>query len=180
LFLFKNKKTASFNRCGLGEGRNSAKLGRVHFFDTLIIMDIHLNNLWHEYQTTQFLLTQQLAADSPFAIITAHNPRGRLLSPCQNRLLDRQLQREIEMLRCPYRALVGAAKDLSHMEKSWALLTDKETAVALGRRFEQYGIYYVAHGELTLVPCLAEAPEITLGAFNHRMTLVNELPELNA
>ncbi len=71
--------------------------------------------VWHSYQQTQFLLTQPFSLTLSFAIVTAYNPRGKTLSAPQNRLLDRQLLRQIEKLYSPYRALVGSSIDLSHI-----------------------------------------------------------------
>ncbi|MCL1113440.1 MULTISPECIES: DUF3293 domain-containing protein [Shewanella] len=144
-------------------------------------MENVIDTLWHEYQSTQFLFTQRLSCDFPFAIITAHNPSGLLLSPSQNRLLDRQLQSKIQQYNSPYRALVGAAPDLSHMEKSWAVFIDKEQALELGREFNQHAIYYVKQGMLSLVACNdAIMPEVDMGVFNHRLHLVNELPDISS
>ena len=137
-----------------------------------------IDSLWDDYQKTHFLFTQRLSDDFPFAIVTAHNPLGTRLSPSQNRLLDRQLQSKIQQYNRPYRALVGAAPDLSHMEKSWAIFIDKEQAVELGREFNQYAIYYVNRGLISLIACLDTIkPEVAMGAFNHRLRLVYELPE---
>ncbi|GGQ24586.1 DUF3293 domain-containing protein [Shewanella litoralis] len=144
-------------------------------------MENVIDKLWHEYQRTHFLFTQRLSHDFPFAIITAHNPSGLLLSPSQNRLLDRQLQFKIQQYNSPYRALVGAAPDLSHMEKSWAVFIDKEQALELGREFNQHAIYYVSQGILSLVACVDSLmPDVDMGAFNQRLRLVSELPDIGA
>ncbi|GIU13350.1 DUF3293 domain-containing protein [Shewanella morhuae] len=135
--------------------------------------------LWQCYQTPLFLLTQALSCNFSFAIITAHNPAAMLLSPSQNRLLDRQLLREIELLGSPYRALVGAAPDLSHMEKSWAVFIDRTMALQLGKKFNQYAIYVVEQGDVSLVPCLLNGhDEVCLGKFSERVRLVSELPDM--
>lgn len=138
-------------------------------------------HLWQCYQNPLFLLTQSLSCDVPFAIITAHNPAATRLTPSQNRLLDRQLLREIEQLMCPYRALIGAAPDLSHMEKSWAILIDKNTAVTLGFKFNQLAIYFVDNGELSLVPCClaGDVEAVSLGRFTGFVRRVHELPDLD-
>ncbi|WP_394201194.1 DUF3293 domain-containing protein [Shewanella waksmanii] len=133
--------------------------------------------LWQCYQQTQFLFTQPLSAQLSFAIITAHNPQGKILSSCQNRLLDRKLQREIEKLDYPYRATVGTSVDRSHMEKSWAIAIDKPAAVALGLAFKQNAIYFVENDTLQLVPCLLTHTETNIGRFSSRVNLVSELPD---
>ncbi|ABK46889.1 conserved hypothetical protein [Shewanella sp. ANA-3] len=142
-------------------------------------MDNMTQDLWQHYQKPLFLLTQALSCDFSFAVITAHNPASTLLSPSQNRLLDRQLLRDIELLGSPYRAMVGASPDLSHMEKSWAVFVDRSMALQLGKKFNQYAIYMVEKGEVSLVPCtLTGHDEVCLGLFNDHVRLVYELPDL--
>ncbi|MFV7768971.1 DUF3293 domain-containing protein [Shewanella marisflavi] len=136
-------------------------------------------HFWQCYQQTQFLLTQPFSSSLSFAIITAYNPKGKNLSPSQNRLLDKQLQRHILRLQYPYRALIGASTDRGHMEKSWAVSLDKTDAVELGKVFNQNAIYFVDNDELYLVPCLVDYEELGLGKFSSRVCLVNELPDIS-
>ncbi|MEL4439818.1 DUF3293 domain-containing protein [Shewanella algae] len=142
-------------------------------------MDAAFEGLWQYYQSACFLLTQSFSSAVPFAIVTAHNPLGQKLTSCQNRLLDRQLQHDIDKLGIPYRAIIGAADDLSHMEKSWALFLDKAAAIELASKYRQNALYYVDSGLLTLVPCLKGEREVALGQFAARARLVSELPELS-
>ncbi|QYJ85532.1 DUF3293 domain-containing protein [Shewanella mesophila] len=141
-------------------------------------MSTEIEHFWHCYQQTQFLLTQTFSPLLSFAIITAHNPRGEILTPSQNRLLDRQLQRHIVKLQYPYRSVVGCSLDKQHMEKSWAIPMDKLDAVALARVFNQNAIYYVEEDLLQLVPCLINYSELSLGSFSARVSLVSELPDI--
>ncbi|WP_144214523.1 DUF3293 domain-containing protein [Shewanella donghaensis] len=143
-------------------------------------MDNLIDSLWCKYQGTHFLLTQRISDGFSFAIITAHNPFGSILAPCQNRLLDGKLQRKIQQYNSPYRSLIGAAPDLSHMEKSWAVFIEKEQALDLGREFKQHAIYYVDNGVLSLLAC-GDAPdkEVLIGEFGKRSKVVNELPDLH-
>ncbi|MCL1077375.1 DUF3293 domain-containing protein [Parashewanella spongiae] len=141
-------------------------------------MTHEFDDLWRSYQTTQFLLTQPFANHLSFAIITACNPQGQQLNQSQNRLKDKQLLKEIEQLRCPYRAVLGADKDLSYFEKSWAIFIDKGQAIKLGEQFVQNAIYYVNQGKLTLIPVLLSANEIDLGAFHLRSNLVSDFPDV--
>ncbi|MGE6649529.1 DUF3293 domain-containing protein [Shewanella colwelliana] len=135
-------------------------------------------DLWYCYQQTQFLLTQAFSPTLSFAIITAHNPMGQILTSCQNRLLDKQLQLEIDKLHQPYRAVVGTSVAGDHMEKSWAVPIDKVAAIELGKLFNQNAIYFVEAGHLQLVPCLLDYPEQALGVFEARVCLVSELPDI--
>ncbi|MCL2917934.1 DUF3293 domain-containing protein [Shewanella litorisediminis] len=141
-------------------------------------MENHSHTLWNIYQSASFLLTQHLSPHAHFAIITAYNPLGELLDACQNRLLDRQLLRDIEALGVPYRALIGTNDQLSHMEKSWAVFLEQEDSIRLAHKYRQNALYYVMQDELMLLPCrMGSAPQ-TLGSFRSRVRLVHELPEL--
>jgi len=144
------------------------------------IMECQVNHLWSLYQQTEFLLMQNISPAASFAIITAHNPRGKLLSRCQNRLRDRQLLADIEALGVPYRALVGASPDLSHKEKSWAVFMDASTIMTLAEKYQQNAIYYVEQDKLTLLPCLMPGPELLLGSFRSRAHLVSSLVDLDS
>ncbi|GIU21595.1 DUF3293 domain-containing protein [Shewanella schlegeliana] len=141
-------------------------------------MNDSVETLWRYYKETEFLLTQSLSSQLSFAIITAHNPRGEVLTPCQNGLLDRQLQHEIYRLGLPYRAMIGSSQDRKHMEKSWVVATDKASAIELGRLFNQNAIYYVEADKLQLVPCLLAKEEAFLGAFSLRVNRVQEFPDI--
>lgn len=141
-------------------------------------MENVIDSLWQHYQNTHFLLTQPLSNDFSFAIVTAHNPFGSMLTPSQNRLLDRELQSKILQYQRPYRSVIGAAPDLSHMEKSWAVFIDKEQALELGRAFRQHAIYYVSDGLLSLVACFDSAKaEVCIGSFDQRLRLVSDFPD---
>ncbi|MCL1126970.1 DUF3293 domain-containing protein [Shewanella surugensis] len=136
-----------------------------------------VNNFWQCYQETEFFSTQALSCQLSFAIITAYNPQGVLLSSMQNRLLDRKLQNEIEALGLPYRAIMGASADKRHMEKSWAITVDRNVAIQMGVKFDQNAIYYVEADHLRLIPCLIQEKEICLGLFSEKVKLVSELPK---
>ena len=139
--------------------------------------------LWQYYQETEFLFTQTLSSQLSFAIITAHNPKGQILTSCQNRLLDRQLLLAIEKFNRPYRAGVGASRDRTHMEKSWAVAIDKLSAAHLGLKFKQNAIYFVDNNQLALVPCLFSQAEyqeeLIIGDFSKRVNLVSDLPDFD-
>ncbi|GGI92146.1 DUF3293 domain-containing protein [Shewanella gelidii] len=142
-------------------------------------MDLAHEELWKQYQHTHFLMTQKLARESEFAIITAHNPLGEVLSSSQNRLLDRKLQICIESLSVPYRIVLGCSTDRSHIEKSWVVMVDQRTAITLGKQFNQNAIFYVKRDLLWLIPCWYQADAVSLGSFAARCEQVNELPDFD-
>jgi hypothetical protein len=141
-----------------------------------------MDDLWCQYQASQFLITQPLSPRLSLSIISAHNPMGNLLSPSQNRLRDRQLQSRIQQFNRPYRSMIGASSDMTHMEKSWAIFfLEQELGLALGREFNQLAIYYVDEGQLSLLSCFeTPALSVELGPLHKRLKLVNELPDLSS
>ncbi|QSX42520.1 DUF3293 domain-containing protein [Shewanella cyperi] len=142
-------------------------------------MECQINHLWSLYQQTEFLLMQNISPAASFAIITAHNPRGELLSECQNRLRDRQLLADIEALGVPYRAMVGTSPDLQHKEKSWAVFMEAGDVLALAEKYQQNAIYYVEQDRLKLLPCLMPGPELQLGSFRSRARLIGSMTDFN-
>ncbi|ABZ75362.1 conserved hypothetical protein [Shewanella halifaxensis HAW-EB4] len=141
-------------------------------------MNDSIETLWRFYKETEFLFTQILSSQLSFAIITAYNPCGEVLTACQNGLLDRKLQHEIHRLGLPYRAMIGTSHDRKHMEKSWAVVIDKAQAVKLGCQFNQNAIYYVEADCLHLIPCLVAKFDAHLGAFSPRVKLLLEFPDI--
>ncbi|KFZ39018.1 hypothetical protein HR45_01055 [Shewanella mangrovi] len=142
-------------------------------------MDVGFNQLWQHYQNSCFLLTQCLNPPCSFAIITASNPLGTILSTSQNRLRDKQLQRDIHQSGCAYRALVGASLDLQHMEKSWAIYMDQQTAYQLAHKYQQNAFYFVEEGNIQLLPCHCDAQPVQMGPFEQFVRIVEELPEIH-
>ncbi|WP_299009314.1 DUF3293 domain-containing protein [uncultured Shewanella sp.] len=136
-----------------------------------------VDDLWQCYQETEFLLTQALSSQLSFAIITAHNPKGMILSPSQNRLLDKKLQNELVHLGALHQEMIGTSVDMSHREKSWAVAVERKVGIAIGLKFKQNAIYYVETDKLRLIPCLFQKQEICLGSFSKKMKLVSELPQ---
>ncbi|MBV7314151.1 DUF3293 domain-containing protein [Shewanella sp. NIFS-20-20] len=132
--------------------------------------------LWHAYQNSIFLLTQALSANTNFAIVTAANPLGVSHNVGQNRLFDRQMQHDIQQLQVPYRRIIGASPDGKHREPGWAVMQPLAEAIALAARWRQLAIYYVQSDRLGLVSCDARRPQVDLGLFSARATVVSELP----
>lgn len=127
--------------------------------------------LWQLYAATCFVVNQGSGWGGAFAIITACNPRGQLLSAGANRIRDRQLQQRLQQSRSAHRRLVGAAPDLSHQECSWAVWVDEAQALALAAELGQNAIYYVSHDQLWLLPCLMAGERRALGRFRDRLRL---------
>ncbi|WP_440905837.1 DUF3293 domain-containing protein [Catenovulum sp. SX2] len=126
--------------------------------------------IWQIYKNVVFEFGQLLSPNLDFAIITAHNPLGQVCSAGQNALLDRVLQQDIAELGVPYRSLFGCDAAKSHMEKSWAIATDKNMAIRLAKHHKQNALYWVADDKLYLVPALmVGVQEEFIGRFSDKV-----------
>ncbi len=128
-----------------------------------------MKTLWDLYQQTIFLLEQPLSRQINFAVITAYNPLGQILTLGTNHIRDKALQSDIMSLRHPYRKVWGCSSELDYSEKSWAVSMPKADAVKLASKYQQNALYWVEQDRLYLLPCLLErASAVELGAFSLR------------
>ncbi|GAA5481106.1 DUF3293 domain-containing protein [Haloferula sargassicola] len=94
------------------------------------------------------------APDWPaFAIVTAHNPMDRRWSGRMNRAADHRLRRLLERRLLAHVRVTCSSPDGSHAEPGWAVRSDRDTALAIARRYKQRAIWWIEHGDLHLVSC---------------------------
>lgn len=86
-----------------------------------------------------------------FAVITACNPEGRMVSAAENtRRMSRLDARVVELGAVAFRA-DGRSPDGSHRERGWAIPVSREEAIRLGREFEQLAVFWFDSGAFWLV-----------------------------
>ncbi|WP_406666322.1 DUF3293 domain-containing protein [Gallaecimonas sp. GXIMD1310] len=125
--------------------------------------------LWASYENAVFMMPKPFPKRWDFAVITACNPRSKVLSDQFNDSRDRQLEAELDLAGLDARPLWGCSPDWQYREKSWAVRMSQAQAEALGRRLEQNAIYWVSQDLLYLVPCLLHSRETcVLGRFSER------------
>lgn len=134
-----------------------------------IVNDSIEGRLWTAYASTVFWVGQPHGWRGDFAIITACNPAGQLLSPGANRIRDRQLQRELANCRVPHLRVIGAAPDHSHHEQSWAVWLPVVEANQIAAQFQQNAMFYVEQQRLWLLPCLMAGERRDLGPLAPRL-----------
>ena len=127
------------------------------------------SNLMELYSKAIFILEGQhkLCLPNPFAIITASNPLGKVLSAEQNEQRNILLKAELEqVLHLP---VIGASDDLSHQEQSFIVQVSKPAAIGLASKYEQNAIYWVERDDLHIVPVLMSGDEVSVGNFSERV-----------
>lgn len=97
---------------------------------------------------------------TPFAVITAYNPRGRERPAIRNYWRHLRLRISLTTRRTPLVTVSGESADGSHRERGFAAAMSRADAAAIARRFGQLAIYWFDGESFWLDPVLAErAPE---------------------
>ena len=104
-----------------------------------------------------------------FAIITAHNPHGRVSPPDVNEKLDLALARHLEEIGLRPFSVTGASPDLRHQEAGYGFAVgDVGTAASISARFRQQAFYLVEGGMLFI--CVdASGCEWRVGPWQERL-----------
>jgi len=90
----------------------------------------------------------------PFAILTAYNPRGKIVDLETNTEADKELRRSLSRKSLPKHRVTAVAEDWSHEEKSFAVWgLDNATAAKIGREFRQDAYFWVENGTVYVHSC---------------------------
>ena len=104
---------------------------------------------------------EPLPADWPadFAIVTAYEPEGRLVSLAENVAADDLLAAELRAAGHRLHRIAGGSADGRHQEPGWAVPIGLPGAVEYGRRYRQLAVFLIQGGGLKLVDCADGASE---------------------
>jgi len=90
----------------------------------------------------------------PFAILTAHNPGGKIVDLETNTEADKELRRSLSRKSLPKHRVTAVAEDWSHEEKSFAVWgLNHATAAKIGREFRQDAYFWVENGTVHVHSC---------------------------
>lgn len=82
---------------------------------------------------------------SHFGVVTAHNPRGKIVSAAKNRIADKRLEKRLKKLHIDHFRVTGGDKAGTHREPGWGIVCDKpEEARALAASFHQLGYFWIS------------------------------------
>jgi len=85
-----------------------------------------------------------------FAVVTAHNPRGKKYPPAANRRRDAALRRRLKSLGLRHFRVTGGSRDGAHREPGWGIATSPEKARALAAEYGQDAFYWISGGRIYL------------------------------
>lgn len=83
-----------------------------------------------------------IGLDTPFAVLTAFNPRGENVDAGENNRRFEQMEAELRSMAYKFLVMDACSPDRSHCECSVALKVERETALDIARRWEQVAIFW--------------------------------------
>ena len=115
------------------------------------------------YQNVIFILKNTIKLPAKFAVITACNPKGQILSATENQILNDNLKSRL----APYHVwpIIGCSPDLHHQEPSYIVVCSKQQASQLAVDYDQNALYWCDNGELFLLPAQLEFEPVAMGLF---------------
>ena len=98
----------------------------------------------------------------PFAVLTAHDPRGRDEDADVNERRAERLDEKLLALGADFVHVDACSPDGSHCEASVAALIERERATALAREFEQVAIFWFDGEKFWIAGALAGGDPVML------------------
>ena len=115
----------------------------------------------------------------PFAILTAHNPGGKIVDLETNTEADKELRRSLSRKSLPKHRVTAVAEDWSHEEKSFAVWgLDHATAAKIGREFRQDAYFWVENGTVHVHSCHTQEKQ-KVGTWESRLRTFGDRPTRN-
>ena len=115
----------------------------------------------------------------PFAILTAHNPGGKIVDLETNTEADKELRRSLSRKSLPKHRITAVAEDWSHEEKSFAVWgLDHATAAKIGREFRQDAYFWVENGTVHVHSCHKQEKQ-KVGTWESRLRTFGDRPTRN-
>lgn len=110
----------------------------------------------------QRALLQRIGFTIPFAILTAHDPRGDDLSPATNAARSALLEEELRASAIPFCRVDACSTGGEHCECSVAVAVGCDEALALARLYEQVAIFWYDGKRFWIVGTVADTEPIPL------------------
>lgn len=86
-----------------------------------------------------------------FGVVTACNPRGKIVSAGKNRVADKRLRAHLKKLGLRHFRVTGGNKAGTHREPGWGIVFDAPgEARALAARCRQLGYFWISSGRICL------------------------------
>lgn len=105
---------------------------------------------------------EAIGLPGPFAVVTAHDPRGRDEDADVNERRAERLDERLLALGADFLHVDACSPDGSHCEASVAALIEREQATVLAREFEQVAIFWFDGEKFWIMGALAGGDPVML------------------
>ena len=115
----------------------------------------------------------------PFAILTAHNPGGKIVDLETNTEADKEHRRSLSRKSLPKHRITAVAEDWSHEEKSFAVWgLNHKSASEIGREFRQDAYFWVENSTVHVHSCHKQEKQ-KVGTWESRLRTFGDKPTRN-
>jgi uncharacterized protein DUF3293 len=105
---------------------------------------------------------REAGLQSPFAVLTAFDPRGENLAAKENEKRKRELNQRLTRAKYRFLDVDACSPDRSHCECSVAVIMPQKDAIALARELEQVAIFWFDGKRFWIVGAIVEADPLML------------------
>lgn len=105
---------------------------------------------------------ESVGLSGPFAVLTAHDPRGRDEDADVNKRRAERLDARLLALGADFLHVDACSPDGSHREASVAALIEREQATSLAREFEQVAFFWFDGEKFWIIGALAAGDPVML------------------
>ncbi len=102
----------------------------------------------------------QGALPESFGILTAWNPQGQAAEPAVNQAANLALQETLRAKGNLHFPVTGGSADGTYQEVGFGMVASEIETLELARQFNQEAIYFVHRGQVNLVSCGTDPPEL--------------------
>lgn len=103
-----------------------------------------------------------IGLEHPFVIITAQDPMGATQQPAMNERRADALRDEVARAGLVAVRVDACSPDFDHCEQSLAVALERESGVALARRYDQLAVFWFDRSAFWIVPACADGPTVRL------------------
>lgn len=105
---------------------------------------------------------ESIGLSGSFAVLTAHDPRGRDEDADVNERRAKRLNERLQALGADFLHVDACSPDGSHCEASVAALIEREQATSLAREFEQVAFFWFDGEKFWIIGALAAGDPVML------------------
>lgn len=105
---------------------------------------------------------RRVASGHAISVLTAFNPRGRIVAEAENLRRHEELAARLKLLGCAFTPCDGTDPAGVHIEPGFAAAIDSESSERLAKEFEQSAYFHFDGRAFWLLPAIVKAASLRL------------------